>query len=119
MLSVTDGADIERQRAMLLALSDERDTWHRWVWEMWTEGYRIGRREGWQRGWAEGYGRSDAEWLAALDPAKKASGTLSRLPSHAELERRRWGPGGREHFADPRPGEYTGGPVEWDGGQHG
>ena len=29
--------------------------------------------------------------------------------SHAELEERRWGPGGREHFADPRPGDFPGG----------
>ena len=26
--------------------------------------------------------------------------------SHAELEQRRWGPGGRAHFADPRPGDF-------------
>ena len=31
-----------------------------------------------------------------------------RGPSHAELEEKRWGPGGREHFADPRPGDYPG-----------
>ena len=28
--------------------------------------------------------------------------------THAELEERRWGPGGREHFADPRPGDFPG-----------
>jgi hypothetical protein len=28
--------------------------------------------------------------------------------SHAELEQRRWGPGGRAHFADPRPGDFPG-----------
>jgi hypothetical protein len=26
----------------------------------------------------------------------------------SELEIRRWGPGGRKHFADPRPGDYLG-----------
>jgi hypothetical protein len=26
----------------------------------------------------------------------------------AELEARRWGPGGRAHFADPRPGDFPG-----------
>ena len=31
-----------------------------------------------------------------------------RGPSHAELEVKRWGPGGREHFADPRPGDFPG-----------
>ena len=28
--------------------------------------------------------------------------------SHAQLEERRWGPGGRAHFADPRPGDFPG-----------
>ena len=28
--------------------------------------------------------------------------------SHADLEQRRWGPGGRAHFADPRPGDFPG-----------
>ena len=26
----------------------------------------------------------------------------------AEMEGRRWGPGGRAHFADPRPGDFPG-----------
>ena len=26
----------------------------------------------------------------------------------AEAEARRWGPGGRAHFADPRPGDFPG-----------
>jgi hypothetical protein len=26
----------------------------------------------------------------------------------AEMDARRWGPGGREHFADPRPGDFPG-----------
>jgi hypothetical protein len=29
-------------------------------------------------------------------------------PTNAELEQRRWGPGGRAHFADPRPGDFPG-----------
>jgi len=29
-------------------------------------------------------------------------------PTFAELETRRWGPGGRAHFADPRPGDFPG-----------
>jgi hypothetical protein len=29
-------------------------------------------------------------------------------PARAELEEKRWGPGGRQHFADPRPGDYPG-----------
>ena len=34
--------------------------------------------------------------------------TTAPGPSHAELEEKRWGPGGRAHFADPRPGDYPG-----------
>jgi hypothetical protein len=29
-------------------------------------------------------------------------------PGLDELEARRWGPGGREHFADPGPGDFPG-----------
>jgi hypothetical protein len=31
---------------------------------------------------------------------------------HAELEQRRWGPGGRAYFADPRPGDFQGRGIE-------
>ena len=31
-----------------------------------------------------------------------------RGPDLAELEARRWGPGGRAHFGDPRPGDFPG-----------
>jgi len=33
--------------------------------------------------------------------------------TQAELEELRWGPAGREHFGDPRPADYMGGPVKW------
>jgi hypothetical protein len=33
-------------------------------------------------------------------------------PDYAELERRRWGPGGRAHFSDPRPGDFPGREAE-------
>jgi hypothetical protein len=87
---VADSADsgrAPRGLAALLALSDERDTWLRRVYDAWRDGYR-----------------------AALDDAVAES--LARIwppPGHVpEIERRRWGPGGREHFADPRPGDYPG-----------
>jgi hypothetical protein len=31
-----------------------------------------------------------------------------RGPDLAEIDERRWGPGGRGHFADPRPGDFPG-----------
>jgi hypothetical protein len=40
-------------------------------------------------------------WARIADP-------VVRGQSCAELEERRWGPGGRAHFADPRPGDYPG-----------
>jgi hypothetical protein len=73
--------------AALLALSDERDTWLRRVRQAWAEGYQ-----------------------AALDDAVVSS--LARIwppPGHVpEIELARWGPGGREHFGRPRPGDYRG-----------
>jgi hypothetical protein len=52
-------------------------------------------------------GRRDAEadmarrWAEAAQP-------VTRGVSHTELEQRRWGPGGRAHFTDPRPGDFPG-----------
>lgn len=41
-------------------------------------------------------------WHAVADPASRSG------PPHADLELLRWGPGGREHFGDPRPGDRPG-----------
>jgi hypothetical protein len=43
-------------------------------------------------------------WARIADP-------VVRGQSCAELEERRWGPGGRAHFADPRPGDFPGRPA--------
>ena len=51
-------------------------------------------------------GRRDAEADMAAQWTRAAAAV--RGPGFAELEERRWGPGGREHFADPRPGDYPG-----------
>ena len=51
-------------------------------------------------------GRRDAEADMAARWARTAAAV--RGPAHAELEERRWGPGGREHFADARPGDFPG-----------
>jgi hypothetical protein len=71
----------------LLALSDERDAWLRRVLAAWAEGYQAAL--------------SDAvvESLARIYPA----------PGHVpEIEKRRYPPDGREHFGDPRPGDFPG-----------
>ena len=57
-------------------------------------------------------GRQDAEaemaqaWAQAADPMAHGG------PAFAELEERRYGPGGREHFADPRPDDFPGRAAE-------
>jgi len=82
------GADLAvTRRAAWLRLSAERDMWLRRVLAAWREGYQ-----------------------AALDDAVVSS--LLRAwpaPGHVpDIEKRRWGPGGRGRFADPRPGDYPG-----------
>ena len=51
-------------------------------------------------------GRRDAEADMAAQWTRAAAAV--RGPDFAELEERRWGPGGRAHFADPRPGDFPG-----------
>ena len=57
----------------------------------------VGARE-YERGQADGYLRAIAD-VKALQHG---------LVLDAELETRRYGPGGRAHFADPRPGDFPG-----------
>ena len=51
-----------------------------------------------ERGQVDGYLRAVADFKA-FQHAEVAD---------AELEARRWGPGGRQHFAVPRPGDFPG-----------
>ena len=55
--------------------------------------YEAGRRD------------AEAEMAAAW---QRISRPVAHGKSYAELEERRWGPGGREHFADARPGDFPG-----------
>jgi hypothetical protein len=52
-------------------------------------------------------GRRDAEAEMAQRWAQISRPAADGI-SHADLEQRRWGPGGRAHFADPRPGDFPG-----------
>ena len=52
-------------------------------------------------------GRRDAEADMAARWNEIAR-TATRGPTQADLEAERWGPGGREHYGDPRPGDYPG-----------
>ncbi len=102
---------------MLLDLSDERDQWMRRVLAAWREGYATGRRS-----------MDDAVTTAYIDGLlrrkgiehehiRALTGGTDRVDLWQDQQKRTWGPGGREHFADPKPGDYMGGPVAWDGGQ--
>jgi hypothetical protein len=64
------------------------------------EMYQAGHGDGYQAGYRQAEADQAARWNQNDRPADG--------PSHAELEERRWGPGGREHFADPRPGDFPG-----------
>jgi hypothetical protein len=63
------------------------------------------RRQVGREMYAAGYAAAEADMDARWNRIARAA---VRGPSHAELEEKRWGPGGREHFADPRPGDYPG-----------
>jgi hypothetical protein len=55
-------------------------------------------------------GRRDAEAEMA-ERWNRIAGPVSRARDHGgieEIEARRWGPGGREAFGQPRPGDFPG-----------
>ncbi len=86
----------------LLAVSDERDQWltrlHAAERAAFARGRAAGRREGYEYAYRE----MDRRWVEIARPVARGG------PMFAELERKRWGPDGREHFADPRPGDFPG-----------
>jgi hypothetical protein len=65
------------------------------------EMYQAGQRAGFEAG----YRQADAELAAQWH---EITGAVAHGLRHAELEERRWGPGGPAHFADPRPGDFPG-----------
>lgn len=69
------------------------------------EAYQAGLEAGYKRGYEAGAGQCEAEHAAWW---RNHGQSLVNRPSHAELEERRWGPGGRAHYGDPRPGDYPG-----------
>src|ERR1700691_2764463 len=58
-------------------------------------------REMYQVGYRQAEADMAARWQEIARP-------VIRGPAHADLEVERWGPGGREHFGDPRPGDFPG-----------
>ena len=85
-------------RDELLELSAERDRWLNRLLDAERAAYLLGYADG----------RTDQ---AHADDRAWAASTVERVvvgPTVAELELLRWGPGGRERFGDPRPGDYRG-----------
>jgi hypothetical protein len=81
----------------LLALSDERDAWLARLLAAERAAFLRGVTTGRQMEGAE----RDAEWNRIAGPIARGG------PEFAELERRRWGAGGSEHFGDPGDGDYA------------
>jgi hypothetical protein len=69
--------------------------------EMYEAGHADGYRAGYEAAWGDREADAAAWW-------RDHGRSLVDRPDHAELEERRWGPGGRAHFADPRPGDFPG-----------
>ena len=88
--------------AALLGLSDERDEWEFVCTARERAAFAWGRKLGQQ----EGYEAAEADMAARWN--RIARPVVRNDPEHAELELRRWGPAGREHFGDPRPGDFPG-----------
>jgi hypothetical protein len=90
-------ASVTPGEASLLQLSGERDVALGLRLAAWREGWHargLADRDAYERGFHDG--------CMAL---KRAQHDYCEL---TELETRRWGPGGRDRFADPRPGDYPG-----------
>jgi hypothetical protein len=76
------------------------ETETRYLHQLARDAYAAGHADGYRAG----YRQADADQAARWNHAARAADG----PACAELEERRWGPGGRAHFADPRPGDFPG-----------
>jgi hypothetical protein len=88
-----DPVPLRQAVAELLDRSDERDRFLDRILQAWREGYLRGH----QAGYEAGYAQAVTDW-------KVTAGLLSGGPSFAELDRRRYPPGGRLSWIQPRDG---------------
>ena len=88
---------MNRREAIEAAELAEAETAYRH--QLAREMFRAGQRAGFQAGYRQANADEAALWAKVARP-------VTHGISHAELEQRRWGPGGRAHFADPRPGDF-------------
>lgn len=83
------------------------------------EMFQAGRRYQADRdaAWTEMAGQARAAADAGPGQDRRWAGMRTEADqAWAQLEERRWGPGGREHFADPRPGDFPGRQAEAEAG---
>ena len=103
---VRGGADDSRitTRDELLALSDERDVWSQRCLDWWSDGYRAG----WAARDEVGGGVTVVDYNAADLARMQGEWADQARAAYAGLDAKRYPPRGREHFADPRPGDFPG-----------
>ncbi|MDP9864026.1 MULTISPECIES: hypothetical protein [Streptosporangium] len=89
--------------ALAAALVADLDGQHRRERQAYEQGYRDGHRSGWEIGYGHAHQEMADRWAALAAQIRN----LSRTPTHAELEVRRWD-GRREDFGRPRPGDRQG-----------
>jgi hypothetical protein len=100
-------------RAGLLGLSDERDQWERLALAWVCSAYRSGYQDGHDAGYRTGYELAVREWKITAAGMTHLGG-----PTYAELDRRRYPPGGRLSWIIPRRGYPPCGSGNWtDGGE--
>lgn len=101
----SDARDVTGLRAVAALLAAQPDPesevalWR----QLCREAYKAGRAEGRREGYERGARLLEAQWPQIV------AAVVSGAPPLAELELRRWGPGGRERFGDPRPGDRISG----------
>lgn len=84
--------------AEALLIADEIEASDRYWLRFARDACAVTAAREYERGLADGYVRAIADVKAVQ----------RGLVLDAELEARRWGPGGRGHFGDPRPGDFPG-----------
>jgi hypothetical protein len=86
-----------RAVAELVAAQPDPTVELEWWRQQCREAYEWGRAAGWREGYEHGARLLEATWAPVVAPLTG--------PTLAELEVLRWGPCGREHYGDPRPGD--------------
>ena len=87
-----------------IALSDERDVWSQRCLDWWSDGYRAG----WAARDEVGGGVTVVDYNAADLARMQGEWADQARAAYAKLDAKRYPPDGREHFADPRPGDFPG-----------